>query len=557
MEGKWWKEAVIYQIYPRSFMDSNGDGIGDLKGIISKIDYLVELGVSCVWLCPVYKSPNCDNGYDISDYRDIMDDFGTLEIWEELLHELHKHNIRLVMDLVVNHSSDENQWFVESRSSLDNPKRDYYIWRSAKPDGSLPNNWMACFGGPAWEYDKTTDQYYLHLFAIKQPDLNWESQHLREEIQSMMKFWLDKGIDGFRMDAISYISKVAGLPDGKGKGEPGTGFEHYAQGPHIHEYLHELNTKVLSNYDCMTVGEVSYVDLKDGIDFSGPDRQEINMIYMYDLLGMDKGEKRWQIRDWKLPEFKSIICKWQKGLSGKGWNSLYISNHDIPRAVSRYGNDSPEYRIVSAKMLATMNHTLQGTPYIYQGEEIGMTNVKFDSIDDYDDIEIRNFYYENEETHERTREDIMASIHHFGRDNSRTPMQWDSSPNAGFTTGKPWIKINPNYQSINVAESLSDPNSVFHYYQKLIKMRKELPILIDGHFDSYYEDDLNLFVYTRTLENQVLFIALNFSNSTQNLAIPSNLSLEGSKLVISNYENDESSIPKQLRPYEAIVYLKN
>ncbi|KAH0787575.1 alpha-glucosidase [Histomonas meleagridis] len=554
MQKAWWKEAVVYQIYPRSFMDSNGDGIGDLKGITSKLDYLKNLGIDVVWLSPCYKSPNDDNGYDISDYRDIMTDFGTFADWEEMISEMHKRGIKLVMDLVVNHTSDEHPWFIESRSSRDSPKRDYYIWRPGH-DGKPPNNWTSFFSGPAWEYDEHTEEYYLHLFTKKQPDLNWENPTVREEVYSIVKFWLDHGVDGFRMDVISLISKVEGLPDGHDTKSLLVGSENYAHGPRVHEFLNEMNSRVLSKYDIMTVGETAFVTPEEAVKYTDPDRHELNMVFQFELMGIDNENDKWFIKKWKLSDLKAVQTKWQTALNGKCWNSLYLSNHDQPRCVSRFGNDSPEFRKISAKMLATMNHTLQGTPYIYQGEELGMTNVLFDDINDYKDVEIHNFWKEYVLTGKMDKDKVMEAIHYMGRDNARTPMQWDDSNNAGFTTGTPWIKVNPNYKEINAKESLSDKDSIFYYYQKLIQLRHKYDIFVYGDYTAYYPDDENLYVYTRCFEGHILFVALNFRNGTFDLEIPEGVDLTGAVLLISNYPNGDN-IPNKLRPYEAVVYYK-
>ncbi|KAK8886308.1 hypothetical protein M9Y10_041770 [Tritrichomonas musculus] len=555
MQKAWWKEAVVYQIYPRSFQDTTGNGIGDIKGITKRLDYLKELGVDVVWLSPVYKSPNDDNGYDISDYRDIMTEFGTMADWEEMLKGMHDRGIKLMMDLVVNHTSDEHAWFIESRKSKDSPKRDYYIWRDGKAPGVPPNNWTSFFSGPAWEYDKNTDQYFLHLFSKKQPDLNWENPQVRKEVFDMMNFWFKKGIDGFRMDVISLISKVPGLPDGDTSSLI-VGCEKYSTGPRIHEFLKEMNKEVLSKYDCMTVGECPGVNFQQAIDYTGPDRHELNMLFQFELMDVDSGEgSKFFLKPFDLVKFKSIHTRWQKGLEGKAWNSIFLCNHDQPRPVSRFGNDSPEFRKVSAKMLGTMNHTLQGTPYVYQGEELGMTNVPFTDISEFNDLETLNFWDENVIHGKMDKEEAMKAFRFKGRDNARTPMQWDDTENAGFTTGKPWIKINPNYKTINAKESLKDPDSVFHYYQKLIRLRHQHDIIVYGTYDEFYPEDKNLYVYTRTLGNQKMFIALNFTKDNQQLRIPNGLDLSGAKLLISNYENNDN-IPSQLRPYEAIVYLK-
>jgi len=556
MEKKWWKEGVVYQIYPRSFKDSNGDGIGDLRGIIEKLDYIKELGTDIIWLCPIYQSPNCDNGYDISDYRKIMKEFGTEEDFDELLHEMHKRGLKLIMDLVVNHTSDEHEWFIASKSSRDNPYRDYYIWRDGK-DGNPPNNWGSFFSGSAWKYDETTGQYYLHLFAEKQPDLNWENKKVREEIYDMMKFWLDKGIDGFRMDVINLISKVPGLPDGeKGEGDLyGNGFPFTANGPRVHEYLQEMNREVLSKYDIMTVGETPGVDTESAKLYVNSDRNELNMLFQFELMDIDSGlGGKWDIKPWKLTTFKKIMYKWYESLKEKGWNSLYLNNHDQPRMVSRFGNDK-EYRVESAKMLATLLHTWQGTPYIYQGEEIGMTNVRFEDISDYRDIETLNMFKEKNQQGVPV-ETIMESIYAKGRDNARTPMQWDASDNAGFTEGTPWIKVNPNYKEINVENALKDKNSVFYYYQKLIKLRKEHEIIVYGDVNLLLEDDENIFAYTRSYNDEKLLVILNFFEKEAEFKLAESMEFEGAELLISNYEVDNPGALKDmvLRPYEARVY---
>ncbi|HAZ37736.1 MAG TPA: glucohydrolase, partial [Clostridiaceae bacterium] len=491
MERKWWKEGVVYQVYPRSFYDSNGDGIGDLKGVTSKLDYLKELGIDIIWLNPIYKSPNADNGYDISDYRDIMDEFGTMEDFDELLCEAHKRGIRIIMDLVVNHTSDEHEWFKKSRESKDNPYRDFYIWKEGK-GGKEPNDWKSCFGGPAWEFDKKTDEYYLHLFAVKQPDLNWENERLRKAIYDMMKFWLDKGIDGFRMDVINFISKDQDFPDDKMGGS-----KYYSNGPRVHEFLKEMNHEVLSKYDIMTVGETPSVTPEIAGDYVDESRKELNMIFQFELMGIDEGKGgKGDVIPWKAKDFKNVLIKWQEALKDKGWNSLYMNNHDQPRMVSRFGDDK-NFRVESAKMLATVLHTLKGTPYIYQGEEIGMTNVSFDSIEDYNDIETLNAYHEklNEGI---PKETLMEAVHKSSRDNARTPMQWDDTLNAGFSKHDPWLKVNPNYKDINVAKALKDPNSIFYYYKKLIKMRKEYKSIVYGDFKAF-EVCENVFSYMRTL----------------------------------------------------------
>jgi len=556
MERKWWKEAVVYQIYPRSFKDSNGDGIGDLRGIISKLDYLKELGVDVVWLSPVYKSPNDDNGYDISDYRAIMDEFGTMDDWEEMVEEMHKRGIKLVMDLVVNHTSDEHPWFIESRQSKDNPYRDYYIWRPGK-NGREPNNWESHFSGSAWEYDETTGEYYLHLFSKKQPDLNWENPRVRQEVYEMMKFWLDKGVDGFRMDVINMISKVPGLPDGdvqRGK-KYAWGGRYFMNGPRVHEFLQEMHQEVLSKYDVMTVGETPGVTPAEGILYTAPERKELNMVFQFEHVDLDSGAGgKWDIRPWTLADLKKTMTKWQKELEGRGWNSLYLNNHDQPRAVSRFGDDGT-YRVESAKMLATFLHMMQGTPYIYQGEELGMTNVRFSSIDDYRDIETLNMYKERMENGEDPQA-ILEKIYYKGRDNARTPMQWDDSEHAGFTTGTPWIQVNPNYKEINAKAAMEDPNSVFHYYKKLIQLRKAHDVIVYGTYELILEDDPFIYAYTRTLGKETLVVMTNFSSETAIFRLPSDITYSTKQLLISNYDVDEQEelYEIRLRPWEARVY---
>lgn len=558
MTKHWWKESVVYQIYPRSFMDSNGDGIGDIKGITSKLDYLKELGIDVVWLSPVYQSPNDDNGYDISDYQNIMDEFGTMEDWEEMLKEMHKRGIKLMMDLVVNHTSDEHNWFIESRKSKDNPYRDYYIWRPGK-DGHEPNNWESFFSGSTWQYDDTTDEYYLHLFSKKQPDLNWENPSVRNEVFNMMAWWLDKGVDGFRMDVINLISKVDGLPSApnpEGKRYV-SGAEYYMNGPRIHEFLQEMNEKVLSKYDTITVGEMPGVSPEQGALYTGEDRHELNMVFQFEHMEIDSGENgKWDLKPWKLTDLKRILSKWQVELEGKGWNSLYWNNHDQPRIVSRFGNDST-YRVESAKMLGTCLHMMQGTPYVYQGEEIGMTNVQFPSIDDYQDIETLNMYKEKVENEGADHKLVMESIYVKGRDNARTPFQWDDSENAGFTTGTPWLKMNPNYKEVNAKEAVADEKSVFHYYKELIGLRKKHDIIVYGSYQLILKDDEQIFAYTRELQGEKLLVITNFSAETPEFALPEDISFTATQLLISNYSvADEEDIRKiRLKPYEARVYL--
>ncbi|TWD93400.1 oligo-1,6-glucosidase [Neobacillus bataviensis] len=556
MEKQWWKNSVVYQIYPRSFMDSNGDGIGDLRGIISKLDYLKELGVDVIWLSPVYQSPNDDNGYDISDYQKIMDEFGTIEDMDELLNQMHERGMKLMMDLVVNHSSDEHQWFIESRKSKDNPYRDYYIWRPGK-DGAEPNNWTSFFSGSAWQYDEATEEYYLHLFSKKQPDLNWENPTLRKEIYDMMKWWLDKGIDGFRMDVINLISKVDGLPSAPGRKRYDWGGDFFMNGPRVHEYLQEMNREVLSKYEIMTVGECPGASTADAIKYANNDGTELNMIFTFEHMDLDSGPGgKWNVKPWILADLKTIMSKWQNDLEGKGWNSLYLNNHDQPRMVSRFGNDK-EYRVESAKMLGTFLHMMKGTPYIYQGEELGMTNVRFEQIEDYNDIEIHNMYREKVVEGGEDHHKVMEAIYIKGRDNARTPMQWDSSENAGFTSGTPWLKLNPNYKEINVAQAVADPNSIYHYYQQLIKLRKEYEVIVYGRYELILEDDENIYAYTRTLGNEKLVVLCNFSGEESPIVLPDDIEFSTAELLIGNYPvHEEDSVNSfSLKPYEARVYL--
>ena len=550
MKKAWWKEAVVYQIYPRSFCDSNGDGIGDLNGITSKLDYLKELGIDVIWLSPVYKSPNDDNGYDISDYEDIMTEFGTMDDFDKMLAAAHERGIKIVMDLVVNHTSDEHPWFVESRSSKDNEKRDYYIWKEGK-DGKEPTNWGSAFSGPAWKYDEKTDMYYLHLFSVKQPDLNWENPKVRKEVFDMMTRWCEKGIDGFRMDVISLISKPEGYPDAKVVGLYGD-MGICANGPKVHDYLKEMNEKVLSKFDIMTVGETAGVTLEEAKKYANTDGSELNMVFQFEHMDLDGGEKfKWSTKPMPLVPLKENLSKWQKGLDGVAWNSLYFCNHDQPRIVSRLGDESDAYRELSAKCIATCLHMMQGTPYVYQGEELGMTNTVFNSVDDFRDLESINAYRELVESGLYTDEDMFPKIAHKSRDNARTPMQWDASENAGFTTGKPWIAVNPNYKKINVADQLKREDSVFHYYQKLIRLRKENEIIVYGNYELLLPEDENIFAYKRTLDNQKLLVVCNFSKSEQKFDFSG---YENAKVLISNYNRDARK-DGILKPYEATVLL--
>ncbi|MDN4526880.1 glycoside hydrolase family 13 protein [Fictibacillus fluitans] len=557
MNKTWWKESVVYQIYPRSFSDSNGDGIGDINGIIEKLDYLKELGINVIWLSPVYQSPNDDNGYDISDYQKIMDEFGTMEDWERLLAEMHKRGLKLIMDLVVNHSSDEHAWFKESRKSKDNPYRDYYIWRPGK-NGAEPNNWESVFSGSAWEYDEATEEYYLHVFSKKQPDLNWENPKLREEVYRMMKFWLDKGIDGFRMDVINFISKVPGLPDAENPHNQryAWGGDYFMDGPRIHEFMNEMNQNVLSQYDVMTVGEMPGVTTEEAALYTDGERRELNMVFQFEHVDLDTGPGgKWDLKPLELKDLKATFTKWQKGLEGKGWNSLYLNNHDQPRMVSRFGNDK-EYRVESAKMLATFLHMMQGTPYVYQGEEIGMTNVRFETIEEYEDIETLNMYREKVMDGGEDLAQVMNSVYVKGRDNARTPIQWDDSENAGFTEGNPWLKVNPNYKEINAKQAMEDPESIFHFYRRLIQLRKENEIIVYGNYDLLLEEHPHIYAYSRTLGGEKLLVMLNFSDERPVFEMPEEMEFSDHELMISNYEvhAEESIQTVELKPYEARVY---
>ena len=555
MEKKWWKESVVYQIYPKSFKDSNGDGVGDIRGIIQKLDYLKELGVNVLWISPMLESPQDDNGYDISDYRRIYKEYGNMEDYEELLSEAHKRDIRILMDLVVNHTSDEHNWFVESRKSKDNPYRDYYIWKDPV-NGKEPNNWGGAFGGSAWEYDPQTQMYYLHLFSKKQPDLNWENEKVRQEVYDMMTFWCEKGIDGFRMDVISMISKDQTFPDGEMNNSLYGDFGPYCvHGPRVHEFLQEMNREVLSRYDIMTVGETSGVTIEEAQKYAGEAGKELNMVFQFEHVDNGSGDYgKWTTEKYDFKEFKRIMIKWQEELQGKAWNSLFLGNHDQPRSVSRFGNDSPAYRETSAKMLATCLHMMQGTPYVYQGEELGMTNVYFDKLEDYRDIESINFFTELTEAGLMTPEYMMKCLMLRSRDNARTPMQWDDSAQAGFTDGESWIKVNPNYKEINAAQQLEDPNSIFHYYQKLIRLRKEKDIIVYGEFEPIYRDDEQIFAYIRRQKQEKLLTVCNFSEKNAEMEIPEEF--KGAECLITNLDRTVFEGRIVLKPYEAFVLYK-
>ncbi|MFD1773331.1 glycoside hydrolase family 13 protein [Paenibacillus rhizophilus] len=561
-DKEWWKKSVVYQIYPRSFMDGNGDGIGDIPGITSKLDYLAELGIDVVWLSPVYASPNADNGYDISDYRAIMPEFGTMGDWEQMLDEMHKRGIRLLMDLVVNHTSDEHPWFVESRKSLNNPYRDYYIWRPGEP-GKPPTDWKASFGGPAWTYDETTGEYYLHMFSPKQPDLNWENPALRQGIYEMMRFWLDKGVDGFRMDVINMISKKECLAPYeafvRGEGaELSRVFIYNADS--VHDYLQEMNREVLSHYDVLTVGECPKVSPEQARLYTDQSRGELNMVFQFEHMGLDKpkGRPKWERKALDLPELKRNLSRWQNELADVGWNSLYWNNHDQPRIVSRFGNDGP-YRVQSAKMLATLLHMMRGTPYIYQGEELGMTNVRFESIADYRDIESLNFYQEQTEVHRGEPVETLKAIYERSRDNGRTPMQWTGGPSAGFTSGQPWMKLNPNYPEINAEAAVEDAASLFHYYRKLIELRKSLPILTEGAYELILEEHPSIFAYVRRLGKETVLVINNFYEKETEMVCPEGIANGAGEVLIGNYRREldgerlTGAFKLILSPYESLA----
>ena len=525
------------------------------RGRIPTMDYLKKLGVNVVWLSPVYQSPNDDNGYDISDYRAIMTEFGTMEDFERMLAKAHEHGIKIVMDLVVNHTSDEHPWFIESRKSKDNPYRDYYIWRDGK-DGKEPNNWGSCFSGPAWDYDEETDMYYLHLFSKKQPDLNWDNPKVREEVFDMMNWWLEKGVDGFRMDVISLISKQPDLPDGKPGINGYASFNEPANGPHVHEYLQEMREKVLNNADTITVGECSGVTLEEAKKYARSDEKELNMVFQFEHMDVDAdADNKWTDKKMDLREMKAVLTKWQKGLEDIAWNSLFWENHDQPRSVSRYADDSAKYHDVSAKMLATCIHMMQGTPYVYQGEELGMTNVPFTSIDQFRDLDSINAYRELvEEQHVFTAEEMMRYLCRKSRDNARTPFQWDDSAYAGFSTVEPWIMVNPNYKEINAKKQVDDPESVFNYYRKLIALRKEKEIIVYGTYDLLLPESEEIYMYTRTLGEEKLLVVCNFSEKEVAVEIPEEFR-KGSYL-IANYPEGEIKEQMTIRPYEAFVLEK-
>lgn len=535
---KWWQTAVIYQVYPRSFQDSDGDGIGDLRGMINRLDYLEQLGITAIWLSPVYKSPNDDNGYDISDYRDIMTEFGTMADMDELIEKAKLRNIRIIMDLVVNHTSDEHPWFIEARQGKDNPYRDYYIWRDPV-NGGVPNSLRSSFSGSAWEFDEASGQYYLHLFSRRQPDLNWENPKVRQEVWDMMNFWLDKGVGGFRMDVIDLVGKI---PDQEITGN----------GPKLHEYLQEMHRETFGKHDVLTVGETWGATPEVAKLYSNPDRKELSMVFQFEHIGLDQqeGKDKWDLKPLSVNELKQVLAKWQIELGNEGWNSLFWNNHDLPRIVSRWGDDG-KYRVESAKMFAILLHLMKGTPYIYQGEEIGMTNYPIKDISEAQDIETVNMYHERL-AQGYAKEDIIASINAKGRDNARTPMQWDATPNAGFTSGQPWLHVNPNYAEINVKANLADPDSVFHCYRKLIELRKNNPIVVWGEFELVEDVPEEVFMYFRRYKGETWLVTANFSPAPVTLEMPE-IGLV-SEFMIGNYARDAADFQQlQLQPYEAFV----
>ena len=550
MERVWWKESIGYQVYPQSFQDSNGDGIGDIQGMIERLDYLQDLGIDFIWICPMYKSPKDDNGYDISDYRDILEEFGTMDDFDRLLQEVHKRGMKLIIDLVLNHTSDEHPWFIESRSSKDNPKRDWYIWRDGK-DNKEPNNWESIFGGSAWEYDSKTDQYYLHVFSTKQPDLNWENKEVREALYDTVNWWLDKGIDGFRIDAISHIKKRPGLPDlpNPDRTDYVSSFDMHMNQEGIHQFLQEFKERTYDNYDAMTVGEANGVSADDAYKWVGKEGK-MDMVFQFEHLDLWDQDGDQQL---DIPALKQALTRWQKGLEGDGWNALFVENHDKPRVVSTWGDDGKYWR-ESATAIGTMYFLMQGTPFIYQGQEIGMTNFSFPSIEDYDDVAAKNLY-ENKKAEGWPHEEIMEVLWKTSRDNSRTPMQWNSKEKAGFTTGKPWLKINSNYKQINVEDQLNNPSSILNYYKAMIRLKKQYDLFTYGSYDLLMEEDPQIYAYTRTLGEKQALVMTNLT--AQEAVFKGNKSLNNQALALSNRETEEHKNIQSvtLRPYEARVYV--
>ncbi|WP_208639649.1 alpha,alpha-phosphotrehalase [Halobacillus trueperi] len=555
IEQPWWKKAVVYQIYPKSFNDTTGNGVGDIQGIIEKLDYLNKLGVDVLWLTPMYKSPQNDNGYDISDYYDIHDEFGTMQDFETLLEETHKRGMKLIMDIVVNHTSTDHQWFQEARKSKDNPYRDYYIWRDPV-NGEEPTNWQSKFGGNAWEYDEKTGQYYLHLFDVTQADLNWENEQMREDIYEMMRFWGEKGVDGFRLDVINLISKNQEFPNDDGSVAPGDGRKFYTDGPRVHEFMQEMNREVFKPYDLMTVGEMSSTSIEHCVKYTAPDRDELSMTFSFHHLKVDypNGEK-WTVADFDFHELKQILSRWQREMNaGNGWNALFWCNHDQPRVLSRFGDDE-NYPVESGKMLATTIHMMQGTPYIYQGEEFGMTNPKFESIDRYRDVESLNMH-EELKAKGVSEEGIIEILKQKSRDNSRTPVQWNREENAGFTEGTPWIDVADNYKEINAEVVMNKENSIFNHYQKLIELRKSHDIITHGDYRLLVPDHNQVFAYLREWNGEQLLVVNNFYGEDTTFTLPEDVQVSGeADILLSNYEDSAKDYREiSLRPYESVVY---
>jgi oligo-1,6-glucosidase len=554
MTDPWWRSAVVYQIYPRSFADSDGDGIGDIGGILGRLGHLEHLGVDVVWLSPVYPSPQDDNGYDIADYRDVDPTFGTLGQLDELIAALHARGMKLVMDLVVNHTSDEHPWFVESRSSRDNPKRDWYWWRPARGDGAPPNNWGSFFSGSAWEPDEATGEHYLHLFSRKQPDLNWENPEVRAAIYDMMRWWLDRGVDGFRMDVINLISKDPSLPDGERAPGAlhGDGSPHYVCGPRIHEFLHEMHEAVFAGRRdrLLLVAETPGVTVAEARLFTDPAREEVDMVFQFEHVELDQGATKWDVRPLDLRDLKRTMARWQDGLADVGWNSLYWGNHDQPRAVSRFGDDGA-HRVTAAKMLATVLHLHRGTPYIYQGEELGMTNVPFDGVEAFRDIESRNHHAEAVAAG-ADPDEVLAALRTMSRDNARTPMHWDASPHAGFTTGEPWIPVNPNHVEINAEEQTGDPDSVLAHHRAVIALRHSEPAVASGDLTMLLPEDPHVYAFTRRLGPTELLVLGNFSGSPQRPDLPAEWA--GTEVVLGDPAPDGSLA---LGPWEGRAYRRH
>ncbi|MDT0329659.1 glycoside hydrolase family 13 protein [Nocardiopsis lambiniae] len=553
-DDAWWKSAVVYQIYPSSFKDGDGDGFGDLSGIIEKLDHLHTLGVDVVWLSPVYPSPWDDNGYDISDYRDIHPRFGTLDDWDRLREGLHARGMRLIMDLVVNHTSDEHPWFVGSRSSKDSPHRDFYFWRPGR-DGAPPNNWGSVFSGPAWTRDETTGEYFLHLFTRRQPDLNWENPRVRREVHDIARWWLDRGADGFRMDVINFVSKTPEMPDGPSPVDGGYGLfaEYSINGPRLHEFLRELHEAAFAGRDVLTVGEMPGVGVEQAREHTDPANGEVSMVFQFEHVDLDHGPGgKFDPVPLDLRRLKASLDRWQLGLAERGWNSLYWNNHDQPRAVSRFGDDG-EHRVASAKTLATTLHMMKGTPYVYQGEELGMANAHFADISAYRDVETLNHHREALAAgHDEAR--VMAGIARMSRDNARTPMQWDASPHAGFTTGTPWIAVNPDHTEINAEAALADPDSVFHHYRRLIALRKEHPVIVHGTYTPLLPDHPSVYAYTRALDGTVLTVIANWSADTVEVDLDPAVAGPAPEPLIGTHPDPEEPFAP-LRPWESRVHL--